>query len=257
LCETWLSSNTESGIVVARYRSVFKSRTNKSGGGIGFLGNEEIKFTVRNDLSRTLDYIECMFIEITQLRKCNVLLGCVYRPPYTDHTNTEMLVILDNINNEKSKNVCIAGDYNLDLLKEQTHTPTSDFLTSFLTYSFAPVIHVPTRITDTTSTLIGKIFINRHELPHSLAVVVSDILDHLPIVLHLPMKLSGISPRPSHPIPTRNYSPTNILSFKTALGQMEWKDVKLYTDMKDTESAYNCFHTTYKSQFDLVSQKKL
>jgi len=51
-----------------------------------------------------------MFIEITQLRKRNVLLGCVYRPPNTDHTkfNTEMLVILDIINNEKSKNVCIA-----------------------------------------------------------------------------------------------------------------------------------------------------
>jgi len=38
---------------------------------------------------------------------------------------------------------------------------------------------------------------------------------------------------------------------------MEWEDVKLYTDMKDTKSAYNCFHTTYKSQFDLCFPEKV
>jgi len=168
-----------------------------------------------------------------------------------------MLVILDIINNEKLKYVCIAGDCNLDLLKEQTHTPASDFLSNFLTYSFTPVIHVPIRITDTTSTLIENIFINRHELPHNSAVVVSDISYHLPVVLHLPMKLSGISPSPSHQIPTRNYTPTNIQNFTTALGQMEWEDVKLYTDMKDTKSAYNCFHTAYKSYFDLCFPEKV
>jgi len=109
---------------------------------------------------------------------------------------------------------------------------------------------VPTRITDTTSTLID---VTRAATQFGRG----DISDHSPVVLHLPMKLSGISASPSHQIPAQNYSPNNIQNFTTALEQIKWEDVKLYTDIKNTESAYNCFHTAYKSHFDLCFPEKV
>ena len=129
--------------------------------------------------------------------------------------NTKLSDILDILKQEKSKNICIAGDFNLDLLKEQTHAPTSEFLSNFISYSFAPVVQVPTRITDTTSTAIDNIFINCSEYLYKSAVVISDISDHLPIALCLPTKLHT-APN-SMQFSTRNFSQNNIHTFNAAL----------------------------------------
>ena len=67
LCETWLSPVTEEGIFVSGYKTVFNSRFDREGGGVGFLVSADTKFIVKSDLSYTHDFIECIFIEILQL----------------------------------------------------------------------------------------------------------------------------------------------------------------------------------------------
>ena len=57
----------------------------------------------------------------------------------------------------------ILGDFNVDLLKSGTHGPTSDYLGEFTSGGFYPLISLPTRLTETTATLIDNIWTNNLE----------------------------------------------------------------------------------------------
>ena len=50
--------------------------------------------------------------------------------------------------------------FNVDLIKVGTHGPTSDFVEGFTSGGFYPLISLPTRLTDTTATLIDNIWTN-------------------------------------------------------------------------------------------------
>jgi len=80
-------------------------------------------------------------------------------------------------------------DYNLDLPKYETHEQTELFLNDLLSHSFLPTIYHPTRIIDTTATLIGNIFINGVNNKFDSAIVYSDISHHLPVVIHYSLKV--------------------------------------------------------------------
>ena len=72
------------------------------------------------------------------------------------------------------------GDFNLDLLKIDTHPATDTFLNSLGSFCFQSQILQPTRITDHSSTLIDNIFFNSIEhftISRNLAY---DLTDHLP-----------------------------------------------------------------------------
>ena len=73
------------------------------------------------------------------------------------------------------------GDSNINLLNYENHTPTNEFINIMFSNHFQPSVLHPTRITDTSSTLIDNIFVN--SAPgfkiHS-GNILSLISDHLP-----------------------------------------------------------------------------
>ena len=73
------------------------------------------------------------------------------------------------------------GDFNVDLLKSGTHGPTSDFLGEFTSGGFYPLISLPTRLTDTTATLIDNIWTNNLGARIGSGLVTVRISDHLPV----------------------------------------------------------------------------
>jgi len=81
------------------------------------------------------------------------------------------------IDSEKNKTVLLAGDYNLDLLNPNSHVPTGEFLNNMLAYNFFPTIRHPTRISDSSATLINNIFtnINQKKLTLSLFIAILQI----------------------------------------------------------------------------------
>jgi hypothetical protein len=54
----------------------------------------------------------------------------------------------------------IIGDFNADLIKTGTNGPTAEFLETFTSGGYYPLVSLPTRLTDETSTLIDNIFMN-------------------------------------------------------------------------------------------------
>ena len=80
----------------------------------------------------------------------------------------------------ENKYCVILGDFNLDLLKFETHSGTNDFLNILVSSYFQPQILQPTRITDHSATLIDNIFFNSLERLTISGNLIYDLTDHLP-----------------------------------------------------------------------------
>ena len=65
---------------------------------------------------------------------------------------------------------CIVGDYNINLLNHQSHHPAGDFINTFKSNGFYPLIDKPTTITSPTATLIDNVVTNVHSHVLSAAI---------------------------------------------------------------------------------------
>ena len=75
------------------------------------------------------------------------------------------------------------GDYTIELLNYERHIATSEFIELMHSYCFISLLNCPTRITNTSATLIDNIITNDINLINSFqAILVADISDHFPIV---------------------------------------------------------------------------
>ena len=111
-------------------------------------------FKVHPDLSSATEDFETLWIEIHNYSHSNLRCGIIYRHPngslgnFVDYLN----LVTDKISRE-SMFCTIRGDFNLDLLKFESHLVTDDFLNTLGSYFFQHHILQPTRITDRSATL--------------------------------------------------------------------------------------------------------
>ena len=92
------------------------------------------------------------------------IIGNVYRLPLYISDDVISFTIqysdLLNIIRARSKFFYVCGDYNIDLLRINSNNEYCSFYENVLSSSFAPKITLPTRIRDTTSTLIDNVYTN-------------------------------------------------------------------------------------------------
>ena len=72
----------------------------------------------------------------------------------------------------------MCGDFNIDLLKHETHNNTKHFLDTMYSLGLYPLIDKPTRITDNSTTLIDNIFTNELRFNLTSGIMYNDISDH-------------------------------------------------------------------------------
>ena len=80
----------------------------------------------------------------------------------------------------ESKLAFIMGDFNINLLNYENDTPTGDFINNMFSNQFQPFILQPTRVTDSTTTLIDNIFSNDFSCKVTSGNVLIQISDHFP-----------------------------------------------------------------------------
>lgn len=59
---------------------------------------------------------------------------------------------------KRSNDIIITGDFNLDLIKYETHPPTAEYLDLVMSHRLIPNITKPTRIKHASATLIDHFF---------------------------------------------------------------------------------------------------
>ena len=67
------------------------------------------------------------------------------------------------------------GDFNLDLLQYNHHTPTQEFIDTLFLHAFIPLIFNPTRLTSYSATLIDNILTSNLSQNVSNGIVLNDL----------------------------------------------------------------------------------
>ena len=137
----------------------FTNRIDREKGGVCLYISDSIKYKLRKDLCVANANFESCFVEIQHHDKRNSIVGVIYRAHTSiDHFVNDVTDIFDKISAENKK-CYLMGDFNIDLLKDDLHKPTHEYLDFIYSHSFIPSVYKPTRITETSATIIDNILV--------------------------------------------------------------------------------------------------
>ena len=122
---------------------------------------------------------------------------------------------------KEDKTTFLLGDFNVDLLKYESHTSTNEFLNSLSFNMILPYILHPTRITGYSKTFADNMFSNHISQEAICGNLTSTIFDHLPQFLIMPSILSDPSPSKSN-IYERSWSNFNKEEFILNYFEKDW-----------------------------------
>ena len=240
LTETWESSNVcNDQYVLPGYKSFFISRENKLGGGVAVFTKSNLQVKQINDGSYSVDDIfDCVSIEIENVGK-NIVVCCIYRPPNRS-INSFSEYVHELLNKFVNKTLYVVGDFNINILNHEKHKETNDFIDLMYSKGVFPLITKPTRITNTTSTLIDNIFTNDLDHKYTSGAFICDVTDHLPIFIIGSNSIKSDMNK-SKFIYKRSIDGDNLNSFTSAISNVDWSSIESATD---TNKAYDMFINT-------------
>ena len=207
----------------------------------------DIKYKLRTDLCVANANFESCFIEIENSKSRNIMVGVLYRAHTSiDDFNVDLSQVLQKLS-EENKDCYILGDYNIDLLKDEIHRPTGEYLDLIYSHHMIPTILKPTRITDTSATIIDNILTNCHENIRT-RIILTDITDHLPTVYFKNLKGLNQTQNPSSKyVYKRNHTDDNIDRFRNRLSKVNWNEI---LDGDEVNSDYNKFLNKFNELYD-------
>ena len=193
ITESRLKSNKNhlTNITLANYNIEYCPTDGANGGALLYI-KEDIIYKKRNDLKIIKSkMLESIFIGIINPSIKNLIVGCIYRHPCMElikYNNDFFTYICETLLREKSKDIVLMGDFNVDLLKYEDDANTAVFRDKIYLTSLIPQITSPTRITSRLKTLIDNIFSIDANVETLSGNIVTNISDHLTQFLSFPLK---------------------------------------------------------------------
>ena len=138
-------------------------------------------------------------------------VGRIHTHTHT-HTDTHTLSYIDI-------------DFNIDLLKVNTHAKTNEFVNYVISQGFLPKITRPTRITPHSATLIDHSNDNRPTFQNNISgIIITDVADHFG-TFHIVSKCKQTPVQTYSQI--RQIKTDNILKFNNILANADYTSVLL------------------------------
>ena len=177
-------------IEIPGYKFV-KTYTKLAFGGSGIYIAEGVSYTKRKDLKFRIDDCETTFIELTTPGKQkNIIVAAIYRHPHDSNLDSffaKFSSVLENIANKYD--IILMGDLNIDVLSQNKENSVIQYKNMLLSLGLKNKISKPTRITETTETVLDHVITN---LPNDVmysGILVAKVTDHLPV-----FALCGLNP---------------------------------------------------------------
>ena len=184
--EIWHSDNKPicTNVDIPGY-TFYKTSSSSQNGGVGLYTKSTLNSVLRQDLSYSTADFETVWVEVDNKKDKNMLFCCVYRHPDTDIENitSHFHEILSRISNNKL--IFILGDFNINLLNYDSHIPSNDFINTFFSHNLLPCIHHPSRISESSKSIIDNIFTNSYHSNITSGNILTQITDHFPQFLIL------------------------------------------------------------------------
>ena len=233
--ETRLDANImDSEVYIPGYEIIRRDRciNGRHGGGVCFYVRLTINFSLRPDLS--CQEIESLCIEIRKPNSKPFLITTWYRPPNSivdkfNHFET-LLVKLD----AEQVEYYVMGDLNCNL-----GSPTLDHNSTLLNnitnlYNLHQLIDEPTRITESSSTLLDVIFTNMPDKIVCSGVSHICISDHSLVYAFRKLSIGVSHSHRGHSTMTyRNFKNFNSSNFRNDIYQQNWDIIMNYDNPND------------------------
>ena len=212
LSETWLRTENEL-MDIPGYYAFHSIRQNRLGGGVSILVSNSLSAELVPSLTLNNNIFETCGIRLSHKKKAYYIVG-VYRPPglSIDNFNNNFFRIFDTINIQL--NTIILGDFNINISHQNDCEHSRVFIEEFRSLNFVPKINIPTRITDTSETVIDHMWCNFY-VPCKSSVLTLDISDHYATVLSVEHFLD--ESENYRKIKFRDFSEVNIENFRTGV----------------------------------------
>ena len=190
-------------------------------------------------------------------------MGNIYRPntaPLANLTRaleilTRQLEMISDDRDLKKCEIILLGDLNINLLNFNQHSQTKEYLEMLISRGFLPIIILPTRIFDSSATLIDHIFTNIQSEIYQSFIIMSDLSDHFPVIF---VEHNHNNKLPTPPKLVRQINEKTIPKFCETLGQQKWENV--YDISLSPETAftnfYNVINNTAESCFPEILVKE-
>lgn len=180
IAETNTDPNNKDLYPLTNYTSFYNEKlpNKQSGTGVAMYIHNSFNATVNEHASAVLPCLESLFLKVTKGEE-TVNVGVIYRSPNSNFT--EFINEFSNLVESLPKTpTFIMGDFNVDLLKDNSNTQTFEEL--FITQGLFPVISIAThRHSDQKGSCIDNIFTNRIETIQHSGVVCDQGSAHSPI----------------------------------------------------------------------------
>ena len=158
-----------------------------------------------------------------------------------------MTDIMNKVNKE-NKLFYMLGDLNIYLLRYEEHRLTSSFVDILYSNNVFPLITKPTRVTQTTATLIDHVLTNNFDMwgKHRQGILCTDMTDHY-AVFHVACNTMSKSKDYLSPTVKRDMSYRNVQKFIDEIQQVDWQIV---TEFTEPQNAYTQFHNVISKTYD-------
>ena len=104
---------------------------------------DTLKYICRKDLQIYKPVkLESTFIELLSSSGKNIIMGCIFRHPSMHSSEFNSIYLNDLLEklSHENKKIILMGDFNIDLLKYDTHGDSSDFLDAIMLMFFCPTL---------------------------------------------------------------------------------------------------------------------
>ena len=229
---------------------MFSNCRNTHGGGVSIYISDSYNATGVDKFFYQETFIESLGIHSTIMKKKTLIL-CIYRPPSGNMENfltalSEMLCIAHD---DKYQDIFVFGDFNIDLLK--TNDCVREFCNLMFSFSLCPLTTKPTRITDTTATLIDHIWTTLSELNVGNYIINTDVSDHLPVLSQFKFMLDN---SPTF-VKRRTINESTLNSFQTELEKTNWINVLQCTCPNESFTLFfNTFNAIFQRNFPVKTK---
>lgn len=227
--------------------SMFVNSRNAHGGGVAIYVSDKYESLLLYQFTILDTCIETVGIE-TIISGRKHLFVCVYRPPsgdlkkFLDAMSNLLTTALEN----NFKCIYIFGDFNINLLKHRGKF-VEEFINLMFSFSLFPIITKPTRITDTTASLIDHTWTSQIEDNIHNYIIETDITDHFPTISYFQLDTNLLEP---HIIYKRSITNCSIEHFNAKLGEINWNDILNSFSPNDAfDKFFNLFNELYRVHF--------
>ena len=242
-CETWLDNSVSNHeISLDGYQSFRCDHPGNRQGGVLIYLRDDLPTQVRADLTNEVD--EGIWIEVT-CRKCKRLYCVVL----TDHQTG-----LSSVDANKY-DILILGDFNVDFHCDSRCQTSKRSLVNFANlYGLVQLIKKPTRLTETTKTILDLIFVNNEHGIIDSGIVPISISDHSLVYCILK---TGVKKAPPKVIEYRSYAHFNTDAFIKDLKHVPWFECENESNVDDAVLTWNKLFTSIADAHAPIKRQRI